>query len=319
MAGVVLITNPRSHWVSRNGSRLKAIAAALPEAVLLIAEDVSDLTGAISAEIEKGQNVFLIEGGDGTVQAVLTTCVTHRQFDPAVFLFGILPGGSTNLAYRLFGINRIDRTALEARVRALINNGQNTAIHTQRALRLSSPEQGRTLVGFLLSTGSLARTMLFTQRHMHSARRRGVLSVIKTIAQLAARPRSTRDEDGEPIIRPSEFTVENTGGVTSRRAFTVFSTLDRLSLEINPFWNRGEHPIAQTYSEWPIRSLRIGILKLVTGLAGQRLEKHGLASAGLSELRFRCDGPMVLDGEQVSGPPRDTFHLKATPELRFLR
>ena len=99
----------------------------------------------------------------------------------------------------------------------------------------------------------------------------------------------------------------------------MFSTFEELSLRLSPFWGRGDSPIGFTQAAWPIKRLRLGIAKAVLGGAPRSLEKHGLTSEGCTEMTFRTNGPVMLDGEELPMPEDQTFKVTVSPDLEFIR
>ncbi len=317
----VLITNPRSHAVATNGSILHDIAKDFPQARFLSVEDFTRLPDKIRELGQSGVTTFFVEGGDGTLEGVMSAYLAARDAFSEAASFAVLPGGSTNLAYRILGLQRAKHDDVAKRLSQVISGQSGLRYDQHQALSVSAASLEIPVVGFLLSTGSLARAMLYTQQNLHGEGRRGSLAVATAIAQIGLWPEKAMDHDGEPVIRSSVF-EEVTGPADQparEHAFSIMTTLPRLSLRLNPFWNRGDHPIGFTYGQWPITNLRRGVLKLLFGATGTQLAKHGLTSTGLAEISFRSEDPVIVDGEVLPRPDDFIYHVKPSPSLRFLR
>ncbi|MEM1087625.1 MAG: diacylglycerol kinase family protein [Pseudomonadota bacterium] len=316
----VFIINPKSHKVKIRGSILKRIAVNYPDIPIIYFDGRTPLDETLSPLLGQGKGTIYVEGGDGTVCATLSTCFAEQSSGSTLPRLAILPGGSTNLAHEILGLKRVDPGALRQRLDQRDQRTDDLEITTHKALLVETAETETPLVGLLLSTGSLARLMLYTQDNLHG-KTRGVVSIARAILQLTLFPRSTKHSDGLPLIRPSPFTHITEDGENSPydTAFTVFSTFQTLSLGISPFWRRGDAQIGFTYAAWPIRRLRFGILKAVLGSAPSALERHALTSEGCSEMVFQTDGPVIIDGEELPLPKDKIFRVSASPDLEFLR
>ena len=316
----VFVINPKSHKVNMQGSTLTRIAVDYGDIPIVYFDGRTPLDEALSPLLRQRKDTIYVEGGDGTVLAALTTCFAHRASATPLPRLAILPGGSTNLAHQVLGLKNVDTDALKHRLDQRNQDTLQPDVVTHKALLVETSETRTPFVGFLLSTGSLARLMLYTQENLHGKTRGGV-SLARAILQLAAFPRSTKYADGQPLIRSSPFVRIHADAPenASEQAFSIFSTFRELSLGLSPFWGRGDAPIGFTHAAWPIRRLRLGIAKAVLGGAPKSLEHHGLTSEGCTEMVFQTEGPVILDGEELPMPKDKTFKISISPDLEFIR
>lgn len=319
-AQAILISNPKSHAVAVRGSVLAAIADKDSNLVHIEIDQINQLPNQIRKVLRSSEDTLFVEGGDGTVDAVITAALLATQVDHVLPKFAILPGGSTNLAYKIFGLKSATPTAVEKAVDRAMSSGQTIDVKRHRAMLIATSDTEDPLVGFLLSTGSVARAMIYTQENLHDDRR-GILSVGKALLQFGLSPEKAMHSDGEPVIRASKFVQHgrDAGGNNAVHAFSLLSTFERLSLRLQPFWNRGDHSIGFTRANWPIKNLRRGVMKLAAGRPGETLERHGLESYGCEAMSFECDGPVVLDGELLPIPSDQMFHITTSPDLEFVQ
>ncbi|MEM6626811.1 MAG: diacylglycerol kinase family protein [Pseudomonadota bacterium] len=316
----VFVINPKSHKVNVHGSILSRVAFHHRDIPTVYFDGRTPLDETLAPLLRQGKDTIYVEGGDGTVLAALTTCFAERSAGRAMPRLGILPGGSTNLAHEVFGLRNVDSDSLKQQLNGRLQRNAQTEIATHKALLVETSETKTPFVGFLLSTGSLARLMLYTQKNLHG-KTRGAVSIARAILQLILFPRSTKSSDGLPLIRASSFTrlTDGAPSAASEQTFSILSTFRELSLGLSPFWERGDAPIGFTHAAWPIRRMRRGIAKAVLGGAPKSLETHGLTSEGCSNMVFRTDGPVILDGEELPMPRDQTFKVTVSPNLEFIR
>lgn len=320
MSTAALIANPRSHTVSRRGSVLERVARRRPDLPYIRLDDFSDLPRQVDELAGQGVKTLFVEGGDGTLRAVMSASLSARSGFPAPPDFAILPGGSTNLAYQVLGLKDLGEEAVQARIADLETERGPGRRAACPALVLRSSARQKPLVGFLLSTGSLARAMDYCQQQIHGDGPRGSLAVAATFARLVARPRATLGRGGEPVLRGSPLDLEaGEHRIEGEHAFCLMTTLPRLSLGLRPFWGTQDHDIALTHATWPIRGIRSAAMKIAFGMTGPDLARHGLTSLGADEISFRHAGDVMMDGEMLARPSDDMFHVSLTPRLGFIR
>ncbi|WP_084399837.1 diacylglycerol kinase family protein [Henriciella aquimarina] len=321
MGKIALISNARSHLVARKGSRLEEVACRKGELPLVWFESMALFRAKITGLMESGYDTFLIEAGDGTVLATLTCCYNH---DPARFgalRFAVLPGGSTNLAYERLGLKQPGVEDVVRRLDALDDDTSAGAVTQLPALAVRLGEARDSHVGFLLSTGALARGMDHVQHHMFGEGQRGSAAVALSLLKLAARPRHYMAADGEPLLRPSRFEPKTSDMQVEAgpHAFSLATTFPSLSLGLTPFWGEEAKPIRFTYAPWPPAKLRRAILRSATGRGLERLETDGYRSINTDALAMTVDGPLMLDGELLQRDSSISIRVGTTGDICFLR
>ena len=316
---VGLIVNPLSHSVRRKGSVLSQISGSLTDAILLQIDDFSRLHEQLTDLASGPLTAVFIEGGDGTLQAILSAWPGMGEGRGSLPAFAILPGGSTNLAYKVAGFRSQSPNHLRQRIIA-IAGGAETSARDLRALRVEGTEGGRPQIGMLLSTGSLARAMIYTQTHLHGEGHRGSLAVGEAAARFVLSPEKYLDEEGRPLLRPGELGVDSPAfSLRGRHALSLMTTLPALSLGLKPFWGQGAGAINYTHAAWPIAGFRRAFLKILAGASGRGMLQHGLTSYSADQIELTCSEPVVLDGEILHLPGNARIRVTPTPPIRFLR
>jgi hypothetical protein len=299
---------------------LEAAAANMPGVSLVKLDDFHHLEVQMAGLARQGVRQVYVEGGDGTLQAVLTASLAPRSGFDDVPEFAILPGGSTNLAYKVFGLKLKTRNLARAYIERRAQQGDRLATAWHRALVVDSASLASPAIGFLLSTGSLARAMAYTQQQLHGEGHRGSLAIAGAMARLMARPSRHLGRDGQPVLCPSPLTVEAPQfRLEGSHALSLMTTLPSLNLRLRPFWGEGSAPIAVTHAGWPIKGLHAALLKVLVGQAGHRMVRHGLVSHRADAVRLDYKGWIMLDGEMLPAPPDGHLAVGVTPPLRFMR
>jgi len=315
---VGFIVNPLSHTVKRHGSLLEKVSAASGGAPLMRLSDFGALPAQIQSLADDNISALFVEGGDGTLQAVLTAWAALAPERPWPD-FAVMAGGSTNLAHKIMGLGPRSPKAIAAYIARY--QAEATPRHTlQHALKVESAALARPQIGMLLSTGSLARTMVYVQRELHGAGQRGSWSVAQAAALFALNPKAKLDSDGAPLFRASPLQAEaDSFSLHGDHTLSLMTALPALSLGLKPFWNRDGRPLAFTHAAWPIRSFQSALLKVLAGATGPHMQDHGMESFGAAQVFLNYNGPLVLDGEMLPAPEDGRIKVSATAPIRFLR
>ena len=319
MSGPVgLVYNPLSHRISKKGAVLRDVSKALCHKHTVRLETFDTLAQQLMPLANAGVQTILIEGGDGTAQAVITECLAGRAGFMRTPSFALIPGGMTNLAPKVIGLKRWSRKHIVRRIRKLeAGEVGESSCHPLLSLRSTNETEPR--LGFFLSTGAVPRAIKFCRAKFHTLGAAGSVAVALTLLRLLI-DQNVRDEKGVPLLQPSPLSFETPQAkVAGDHLFTMATTLPMLDLGLNPFWGTGDGRLRFTHAAWPAKGIARTALSILVRNAGPHLERRGLTSANCEQIELTHDGEFVLDGEFLQVRPDDTYHVGLTPELRFLR
>ena len=96
MTRIGVITNPGSHRNKKGLDALRRSVAGQPDLQHVILGNVSEIPDILRDFANREVDLLAVVGGDGTVQATLTSLYTNRQFEHVPTL-AVLPGGRTNM------------------------------------------------------------------------------------------------------------------------------------------------------------------------------------------------------------------------------
>ncbi|WP_317057365.1 diacylglycerol/lipid kinase family protein [Roseovarius rhodophyticola] len=316
---IAFVTNPKSHRVARKGSWVSQAAAAAPDLNILEFSGDTALMPQLRKVMEDGVSTIFIEGGDGTVLAVLSAChALADQFETPP-QFAILPGGSTNLAHKLFGFRAFGPRHFQKRFAGLLA-GKREQVTQQRALKIDSPGLSTPQLGFVLSTGTLARAMRYVQEELHGPGHRGSFSVGQAILRFLSAPHAYLDQNGQPVVAGSQIALQGDNlAYDGPHGLSIMTSLPRLSLGLYPFWGEGSGSISLTYATWPMPHFRRGLFQALVWKQPDRLEKLGFFSHREDAVKLTPHAPIMIDGESFDFSAQDPVHVTLSDQIRFLR
>lgn len=312
-ASVGVISNPASRHNARGGlAAIEAVLAGQPAIPHRQARTPQQIEAALAQLAAAGTSCVVLSGGDGTVQAALTTLSLRSPFASQPTLL-VLASGTTNMsAYDLGSHGRPERL-----LRRLLTG--RLALTRRRVLCVREAD-GTTRCGFFFTAGGLPAAVRDCRRFRETSALPGMRSALGTAAWISGRLLRllagrepfealalSYQPDAEPVRRCEALLL-------------LASTHQRLALGLRPWWGAGSGPIRTTLISRPARRLA----RALPGLLRGRPPAFANAAAGyqshaVSTLHLTPTGGYALDGEDYFPPAGSELVVDAGPEFAFLR
>jgi diacylglycerol kinase family enzyme len=307
-----ILTNTANRYNRKHPDVASTILATLPGAVHIATRGTAEIAPALERLLADGCPLLVLNGGDGTVQKVLTELLARADAERCPIL-AILPGGTTNMTAR-----SINGRALSF-PQALSALGRQVARQTppiERRALLAQQPSGIRLAGFFWGMGAILRGIEYCQNTVYGAGIGGEqasgVALVRTVLGIARR---------QPPFSGG-VTVDLEGANPSGRfdaSILLATTLEQLFLGIRPFWGTGQGDLQGLLVEEPAHRLVRNLPALLRG----RPNRHMTAGTGYHSfrsdaLRVTASGRFTLDGELYDfedGP----LALEPSARLRFLR
>lgn len=312
-----IFINPHSHTVKTKDSVLSAISTDLvsPNHRFML-EDFTALQTQITPLIQDQIKTVCIEGGDGTVQAVISACLQRQdEFNPFP-KFVLLPGGMTNLAARHLGVKRPTVEKISA-----ILQSDNPSVQSLPLLSIHTNDQ--TQYGFLFSTGAFAAASKYCQETVHGDGYTGAKAVLITIKRILFGPKAQKSD----ILQPSPLSLHVNGGdIKGIHVLTIASTMKTLMLGLTPFWtnpdqaskpNKLRLTLIKQGARGYVKNLLLLLKPSQSAKRIEKLERDGFHSFEQNSIVINYTGPMVLDGEFLS-PTKSPITLSTSQPIQFV-
>lgn len=298
------VMNTASAKVAKKGALLPTLAETY-KAILRDVGDFSDVDRLVKDALAAKAEHIVIEGGDGTVQGILTEFLRQEKARNLP-LFTLVPGGNTNQVARNIGLSTATPQAL---AKALSSRRE---IKSAPLLRIKDKAQ-RKYYGFLFSSGALPQVTDYTKYKLHDRGIGGSLAVIGGILKGATGTSS--------ITNPTKVKLNiDADGLQKLRGphlGTIVTTLPGLMLGLDPFWGEGERPLRVTYVAGEYQKLVRHVASLWLGNKSKDRSQDGMYSWTADRLSYRYKGPCVLDGEVLD--LTKGFKIRPTQPIRFAR
>jgi hypothetical protein len=281
-------------------------AAAVPEALWDFAAE--------------GVEVLVVNGGDGTLQAVLTEILGHHALDGRVPMLAPLRGGRTNMTALDLGTQRNSIRALAQLVEATREGRLEERVVERPVLRVEHNLWPGARYGMFFGAGTIYRATQLVHRIFPQGRAQGVFGGTLVTAALLGRLAAGRDP-GE-ILAPDKARVLLDGELLRDDQFTLMmaSSLDRLFARMRPFWGPGHGGVRFTAIAKGAEQMWRATPGILMGRpASCTTEENGYTSRRIhcAEMAMSCG--YSLDGELVDPAGGGAVSVRATEPIRFLR
>jgi len=309
---IAILTNTANRYNRAHPDVEADILAALPGARHIATRGTADIAPALDRLIADQCRLLVLNGGDGTVQKVLTELLERAPADAWPTL-AILPGGTTNMTARSINGRALSfRRALDALARQ-VASGQAPI---ERPALVAEQPSGTRLAGFFWGMGAILRGIEYCQNTVYGTGIGGEqasgVALVRTVFGIARR--QPPFSGGAPVAL--------TGSVPAGRfdaSILLATTLEQLFLGIRPFWGTGAGAVRALLVEEPARRLVRNLPALLRGRPNRHMTPAtGYHSFHTDALGVEADGRFTLDGELYDfedGP----LQLRPSAPLRFLR
>jgi len=318
MTRIGILSNAHSR---RNKAALPVIDQMLggfPDVAHKTFRHIESMPSAVAALAAGGIEHLIINGGDGTVHAVLGELLDRSPFPtrPRVTLIG---GGMTNVIAHDVGNPRAPIDGLH-RVLARARNGEPGEVLRRTTIAVKCGGLHRVEYGFLAGAVGFYQGARLTIRDMHRVGFRQSLATKAGIAWSVFR--LLLHGEGERSGLHGERVAIGLNGSPPQEAsylFILATTLERLMPGVMPFWGHDHGAIRLTTIASPARRFGRAAIPVVRGRPRPWMRSAGYASTRADSISLRLTSPIVVDGEVFDPGPHGHVELSAGPTIEFHR
>jgi diacylglycerol kinase (ATP) len=276
-----------------------------------------EVAEALRGLARAGADAILINGGDGTVQAVLTSLFRDALFETLPWL-AVLGGGTTSMIAGDVGVSGRRQRGL-ARVLSWARGEGDLAVVRRPVLRVTARRGAAPVFGMFFGAAGILEGIEFCRRRVHARGLRGEIGAGIALVRLLLSLVGGRDG----LLTPVRVTVEVDGGAAEEaaRLAVLVTTLDRLLLGLRPYWGADQGPLHYTAIDGRPRHLLRVLPSLLRGRPSPLATPvDGYTSRNVTEVRLAFDGGFTVDGELfVAERPAGPVVLQSAGTVAFVR
>ena len=313
-----VLSNPNS---GGNRKGLAAVGQALQhqaDALHREAVTVADTAAALVEFMRNGVDLVAVNGGDGTIQTVLTALFDRNPYEQ-IPLLAVLRAGTDSIIARDIGI----RGSRDRGLRKLIDwsrkpDNSGTLV-TRPVIRLQSSLLQHPLYGMIFGAAIIYQGILFCRRNIHTMGVTGALAPSLTLARFLLGVIRRNHQYATPA--PVTIELDQTSQIRKEFLMVLVSTTERFFLGLRPYWGTETAPLHFT----AIADRAQHLMRVLPSMArGQRCRlrtpENGYFSHNINEVRLELNSGFMLDGElHPVGPDSQEVVLDNGGQASFLR
>jgi hypothetical protein len=296
-AGVV--SNPRSGANQKGLRAVQKILSGYPHVLHREAITLTE-TRLVLEEFERnGINLVVINGGDGTIQTVLTALFYWKPFH-RMPLIALLRAGTDSVIARDAGLRGGRERAL-TRLLGWVTEKKGPVRLVQRTImKVETPSLSHPLYGMIFGAAVIYEASEFCHRHIHGRGVQGEWAPGLTAARyvLGVIRGESRYRRSVPMAISLDPGMDQ--GVELRDDFlmVLVTTVERLFLGLRPFWGTENAPLHVTLIHArPEHPAPVFSLLAVGRASVYRTPENGYISRNATEVRLHTAGGFALDGQ----------------------
>lgn len=316
---LAVIHNPKSGGNRRRG-RLQEIREHIAGARLAHREgdSLEALVEGTRALVRDGAEVIAVNGGDGTVQAVLTGLLRDGIEEPLP-LIAVLPGGTTNTTARNVGYGAGPTAALgELTTRAAAGRLEGTA-QQSAVVRVERGNDPDPLFAMFFGAGGVYHGIRLAKEQVESRGMRGQLGAGVSLAVFLTK---IATGEGGTLFPPLCARMSVDGGPVreERLLGLLVSTMERQFLGLKPYWGTGPGALMVTSLGYSPRHVLRSAISVMRGRPNRfATPENGYASCNADRLELELDSGFTLDGELFAAGPGGRVAVRGDRNVFFLR
>jgi hypothetical protein len=291
---VAMISNPTSGRNKRGLlSGIHALLRAHPTVPHFEEGTFAGIAGATVAALACDPEVVVVNGGDGTVQTVLTSLL--RSPVDRLPVVAVLAGGTTNTTARNVGYGTRPLAALGALLGASAEGRLAGRIERRAVLRADLDDGPQ--YAMMFGAGAVYHGIVFARGQLASHGMRGQLGAGIALATFLTRVFTGR---AGTMFPPLDADVMLDGVPLPATAYfgLLVSTMDRQFLGVSPYWGRGPGPLRFSALRVRPEHLARAIVPALRGRESRWLRpEYGYRSHNVDEVALTFRGGFTLDGE----------------------
>lgn len=314
---VCVLSNPASTGNLTRFDRLRKILEASSHAMHFELSCVDDIPEALRLFAKAKPVMLIINGGDGTIQATLSSIVNDKPFDQ-VPPIAVLASGKTNMIAVDLGSGGRPTRILK-KLLAVAANGKLPSCQTRRHLIEMDLGDGHPpRYGMFFGGGGIVGGIRYCREKIYPMNMPNLLSHILALLVLTGSAMTGARKKSSALYTESLKIVMPRGGIVEGRFFSVVATtLDRLLLGMRPFAREGTGALKFSAVDMRPMSVLNALRGIITGAFGRK-SLAGINVRRINEIRITGNDPVTLDGELYDVPVGQTVILKANYVIDFV-
>jgi hypothetical protein len=320
-----VVNNLRAGKSQDQVGRMLGFLRSHPDVVNVETDHADMMPEALGELAAKEVDLLVVNGGDGTLQYVLTEILGSGAFGERVPMIAPLRAGRTNMSAMDLGARKDPLRGLGELIACAEDGRIAERVEPRRVLRVSYGYgiERAAQYGMFFGAGIIKRAIELNHRLFDSDESKhfveGVPGATLVTASLIGR-RITGDNSG--ILAPDKVQILLDDEAVDQGEFhlVMASTLSRLFARMRPFWGQGPGGVRFTSIAAPCKSFGRAAPGLLRGKPADWVTPEaGYTSRNVDRAELRMNCGFTVDGELWQPDPDRSVALSAESVVHFVR
>ncbi|WCL53220.1 diacylglycerol/lipid kinase family protein [Gimibacter soli] len=314
---VGILSNPRSSTNAEGMSRIRSIVDATPHVIHFELDGIESIDEGLALFARAGVGLVVINGGDGTIGAVLAALLYRNPFKstPPV---SFLPGGKTNMTAADLGAKGRPDAVLKKLLRLAAFGKVDDNLTSRQLIELDLGDGSHPKVGTFFGTAGIVKGIFWCRENAYSLGLPNWMAHLWSAFKLISSAAGLGKDRNLMASEPMQLDVRGRVTLTGRFAIVTATTLDRLLFGLRPYAEDGLGGLRFAAVEFGGANVWRGMRDLLTGVFGRR-PAEGVHTYCGDEILIEGSDPMTLDGEIYTPIPGRPVVLRGDKCLTFVR
>jgi diacylglycerol kinase (ATP) len=309
-------------------NRMLGFLRSHPDVLHVETESAGVMPDALADLARQEVDLLVVNGGDGTLQYILTEMLVSGVFGERVPLVAPLRAGRTNMSAMDLAAHRDPLRGLEELIACAEDGRIAERVEPRRVLRVSyghgpNGSQRAVQYGMFFGAGIIKRAIELNHKLFDKDGQRnlveGVPGATLVTAGLVGRL-ITGDRSG--ILAPDKIRILLDGNEIEQGEFNlvIASTLSRLFSRMRPFWGQGPGGVRFTALAAPTEKFGRAAIGILRGKpANWVTPEAGYTSQNVEHAELRMNCGFTVDGELWQPDSERSIALTAERVVHFVR
>lgn len=313
---VAIISNPLSTTNANGMSEIRKVINESANVVHFELNGIDTIDEALSLFAKANPAMIIVNGGDGTIGAVLSAILYKKHFS-VVPPIAFLPGGKTNMTAADLGFKGKPAKVLRKLLRIASEGKIADAITSRHLIELDMGDGELPKVGTFFGTAGVVKGIFWTRENAYSMGVPNSLAHVMAFMKLLGSAFGIGKQKDLLVSDPMEITVPGSARMAGQYAAVLATTLDNLILGLKPYGSVGDGGLRFSAIEPGAGNLFRAFKALITG-GFKNKSISGTHTRNSNEIRFEGTDPVTLDGEIYQPTAGVPVTLRGDKALTFI-
>lgn len=315
---VALLSNPKSTWNKTCFGRIVDVAQSASNVFHFELGDITDVAEALQQFSRTRPAMIVVNGGDGTLQAVLTELGNNNPFKDATPPIAVLPSGKTNMVAADFDCRGKPEDVLRRLIQLAQSGNLDQCLVRRHVMAVDMGDGKPRRFGMFLGTAAIVRGIIYCNKHIYRMNLPNFLSHgISVVALCFSAFTGARGENSPAYSEPVTINLTGGGIIQGRFFAIVATTLDRLLFGTRPYGQEGFGSIGFSAVDHRPGAIINAVRSAFTKSFGRKTVS-GINVRRINKFRLMGNEPITLDGEFYFPTPGQPVIVDGEMALDFV-